>query len=214
MKQVLNLETWNRRDHFRFFSQFEEPFFGITIQVDVAATYQFSKDRDISFFLLYLYAALRAANETEEFHYRIEEEQVLVHDIIHASPTINRPDGTFGFAYINYHNEFKKFLEGANREISQVQSTTGLIPAISSENVIHFSSIPWVNFTALSHARSFRFKDSIPKISFGKMTTDRYRTTMPISVHVHHGLMDGYHVSLFIDRFQELLFNPSTMAAS
>jgi chloramphenicol O-acetyltransferase type A len=35
---------------------------------------------------------------------------------------------------------------------------------------IHFSAIPWLNFTSLSHARSYTFPDSSPKISFGKMT--------------------------------------------
>jgi chloramphenicol O-acetyltransferase type A len=34
---------------------------------------------------------------------------------------------------------------------------------------IHFSAIPWLNFTSLSHARSYTFPDSSP-ISFGKMT--------------------------------------------
>jgi chloramphenicol O-acetyltransferase type A len=28
---------------------------------------------------------------------------------------------------------------------------------------------------------------------------------MSISIHVHHGLLDGYHVSLFIDEFQKQL---------
>ncbi|TYP97099.1 chloramphenicol acetyltransferase [Sphingobacterium allocomposti] len=28
---------------------------------------------------------------------------------------------------------------------------------------------------------------------------------MPVSIHVHHGLVDGYHVGLFIDRYQELM---------
>jgi chloramphenicol O-acetyltransferase type A len=28
---------------------------------------------------------------------------------------------------------------------------------------------------------------------------------MPLSVHVHHALMDAYHVGLFIDEFQKLM---------
>jgi len=28
---------------------------------------------------------------------------------------------------------------------------------------------------------------------------------MPISIHVHHALMDGFHVAQFVERFQELL---------
>jgi chloramphenicol O-acetyltransferase type A len=28
---------------------------------------------------------------------------------------------------------------------------------------------------------------------------------MSMSIHVHHGLMDGYHVGQFVDCFQELM---------
>ena len=86
-----------------------------------------------------------------------------------------------------------------------MQNSTGLVPAISGENVIHFSAIPWVDFTSLSHARSFSFRDSMPKISFGKVTEKEGVKSMPVSIHVHHGLMDGYHVGQFVDKFQELL---------
>jgi chloramphenicol O-acetyltransferase type A len=97
------------------------------------------------------------------------------------------------------------FLAEAKQEIERVQNSTGLVPAISGENVIHYSSIPWINFTALSHARAFSFPDSCPKISFGKMTEENGKKQMPLSVHVHHALMDGYHVGQYLDLFQTLL---------
>ena len=31
------------------------------------------------------------------------------------------------------------------------------------------------------------------------------KRTMPMSVHVHHGLMDGLHVGQFVDFFQDLM---------
>ncbi|HNZ72690.1 MAG TPA: CatA-like O-acetyltransferase, partial [Prolixibacteraceae bacterium] len=65
--------------------------------------------------------------------------------------------------------------------------------------------IPWLDFTGISHARSFSHPDSCPKISFGKVTEKEGIKTMPVSVHVHHALVDGYHVGLFIDKFQDLL---------
>ncbi|SDZ50589.1 hypothetical protein SAMN05444412_11869 [Rhodonellum ikkaensis] len=34
MYKELEIEKWSRKDHFRFFSQFEEPFFGVTVQLD------------------------------------------------------------------------------------------------------------------------------------------------------------------------------------
>ena len=39
MKTALDIESWARRDHFHFFRQFEEPFFGLTATVDCRAAY-------------------------------------------------------------------------------------------------------------------------------------------------------------------------------
>ena len=205
MKTLLDIDNWSRKDQFRFFSRFEEPFFGVTVPVNCGHAYQICKEKGYSFFLYYLHASLKAANETEPFRYIIEQDQVFIYDQINASATIDRPDGSFGFSYIDYHSDFIEFSTHTKLIIEEVRNSTGLIPAISGENVIHYSSIPWLNFTAISHARCFSYKDSCPKITFGKMTEQNGVQQMPVSVHVHHALMDGLHVAQFIDRFQELL---------
>jgi chloramphenicol O-acetyltransferase type A len=205
MKQLIDINTWSRKDHFQFFNAFEEPFFGLAVDVDCTNAYQRAKGEGISFFLHYLHASLAAANQVEAFRYRIIDHEVWLYDAVHASPTINRPDGTFGFAYMDYYADKRTFIEKAQAEINRVQQTSGLVPATGGENVIHYSSIPWIHFTALSHARSFTHRDSIPKISFGKMVEKDQRLIMPMSIHGHHALMDGYHVSLYIDAFQSIL---------
>lgn len=205
MYRILDIEKWSRKDHFLFFSKFEEPFFGVTVRLDCTKAYNTSKSIGSSFFLYYLHASLKAVNSIEAFKYRIKNGQVIIFDKINASPTINRDNGTFGFSYIDYLEDFKEFEKSAKIEIEKVRNTTGLDPAGSGENVIHFSSIPWINFTSISHARSFSFPDSCPKISFGKVTESEGIKSMPVSIHVHHGLMDGHHVSQFIEEFQKLL---------
>ncbi|MCU0347324.1 MAG: chloramphenicol acetyltransferase [Saprospiraceae bacterium] len=205
MKHKLDLENWNRREHFRFFSGFSEPFFGVTVRVDCTEAYHWAKANGESFFLAYLHRSLAAANQLEPFRYRIAEGEVWVHDRVHASPTINREDGSFGFAYIDFFEDFLMFKVAAKAEIARVQNSAGLMPAISGENVIHYSSVPWLDFTSISHARSFDFPDSCPKITFGKMTEHAGRKTMPVSIHAHHALMDGLHVAKFVELFQEMM---------
>lgn len=202
MKQLLNVDQWHRKSHFHFFKNFEEPFFGVTVQVDCTHAYQQAKENGYSFFLWYLFQALKAANAIEAFRYRIADDTVWVYDQVNASPTINRPDGSFGFAYMDYFPEWAKFEKAAQQEIERVQANTDLVPASSAENVLHISSLPWLNFTGIAHARCFSFKDSIPKISFGKMTENNGVRTMPVSIHVHHALMDGFQVAQFVDLFQ------------
>lgn len=207
MKTLLNLENWNRATHFQFFKQMEEPFFGVTIEIDCTKAYQTAKARNTSFFIYYLHQTLVAVNAIENFRYRISGDAVFVYDSIDGSATISRKDGTFGFSLIKYHSDFNVFEQIAQTEIERIQNTTGLFTRTFDEtNLIHFSAIPWLNFTSLSHARSYTFPDSCPKISFGKMTlSENGKRTMPMSIHVHHGLMDGLHVGQFADYFQDLM---------
>jgi len=205
MMTLIDIDQWIRKEHYLFFSQFEEPFFGVTINIDCTDAYKQAKSNGHSFFLHYLYRALKAINEIENFRYRIIDKQVYLFDQINASATISRPDNTFGFAYMDYHKNEFCFHKMAINEIEHVQKTTNLVHAVSGENVVHFSAVPWLNFTALSHARSFSFPDSAPKISFGKVIENNGVKSMAVSIHVHHGLMDGYHVGLFVEKFQELM---------
>ena len=205
MKQKLNLDTWNRKEHFLFFKQMEEPFFGITTTIDCKNAYDKAKELNISFFTYYLHKTLVAVNTIENFRYRIIEDKIYIFDTIDASATILREDKTFGFSLMEYSNDINDFAEITKKEIVRIQNTTGLVTRDFQENLIHFSALPWLNFTSFSHARSFTFPDSCPKISFGKMMVENGKKTMSMSVHVHHALVDGYHVGQFVNLFQELM---------
>lgn len=205
MKQKLNLDTWNRKEHFLFFKQMEEPFFGVTTRVDCTKAYAKSKELGVSFFTYYLHKTLVAVNAVENFRYRIIDNEVYVFDQIDASATILREDKTFGFSLMEYDENLNAFSEITRKEIARIQNTTGLITRDFEINLIHFSALPWVDFTSYSHARSYTWPDSCPKISFGKMVSANGEKSMALSIHVHHGLADGYHVGEFISKLQQLM---------
>ncbi len=207
MKTLLDLENWNRKEHFQFFKQFQEPFFGLTVEIDCTKAYAVAKEFGTSFFAYYLHKTLVAVNTIESFRYRIIDDSIYIYDRIDVSSTIMREDNTFGFSLIEYSPDFEVFAANTFQEIERIKHTPGLITReFPNNNLIHFSAIPWVNFTSLSHSRNFTFPDSCPKISFGKMMiADDGKRTMPMSINVHHGLMDGFHVGQFVDCFQELM---------
>lgn len=205
MKNKLDLETWNRKEHFLFFKQMEEPFFGITTVIDCTIAYQKSKELEVSFFTYYLHKTLEAVNAVENFRYRIINDEVYIFDRIDASSTVLREDKTFGFSLMTFDKNLDTFKITVQEEIKRIKETTGLFTTEYPENLIHFSAMPWINFTSFSHARSFTWPDSCPKISFGKMIDENGKKTMSISVHVHHGLVDGFHLGLFIEKFQEIM---------
>ncbi|MFC4633821.1 CatA-like O-acetyltransferase [Dokdonia ponticola] len=56
MKKI-NLSTWKRKQHFEFFNQFEEPYFGLTVTVDVTIAMQKQKKKGFLFFnIIYINA--------------------------------------------------------------------------------------------------------------------------------------------------------------
>lgn len=207
MKHLIDQAGWNRREHFTFFSAFDEPFFGLVANVDCTYALGEAKRLGVPFFLYYLHCALQAVNQVENLRYRIEDGQVYRYDRIHASATIGRPDHTFAFSFIEQHDDLGEFVRGAQAEIAAVQASEGLrlSPATARPDVIHFSALPWVRFTGLTHARSFTHPDSAPKISVGQTYREGAATLLPVSVNVHHGLADGYHVGQFLAAFQQLL---------
>ena len=126
MFKTLDQKDWNRKEHFEFFSTFDEPFFGIVSEVDCTKAYEFSKSSKRSFFAHYLHKTLMAVNEVQEFKYRILNEEVIICEQVHAAATIARTDGTFAFSFAEFDTDFSIFQKSLKKEIEEVQNSTGL----------------------------------------------------------------------------------------
>lgn len=205
MYKEIDISRWKRKEHYNFFKDFDEPFFGVTFNVRVTEGFGFCKKEKISFFVYYLYATLRAVNSVEALRYRIVDDKPVVFDRVSISPTIKRANDTFGFSYIAFRDDFETFKAAAEKEIERVQAGDDLVPSADNTATIHFSALPWLRFTSLSHARQFKGEDSVPKISVGKLFEEQGEWMMPVSVHVNHALADGSHVGQFAQYFEEFM---------
>ncbi|MDH6355756.1 chloramphenicol O-acetyltransferase type A [Dysgonomonas sp. PH5-45] len=205
MKKQLNISNWNRKEHYYFFKDFEEPFFGVTVNVDCTKAYKLCKEQGYSFFLYYMHKSLVAVNRIDAFRYRIEDDMVYIYDVIHGTTTVLKPDNTFGFAYLEYEEEYRLFEKNARDKIEITKKRREIGSGINGEEVIHYSTLPWLHFTSVTHARMFSGKNSCPKITFGKMIELRNQKVMPVSIVAHHALMDGVCVGEYVELFQELL---------
>jgi chloramphenicol O-acetyltransferase type A len=205
--KVLDIESWNRKEHFEFFSKMASPYFGFTTEVDCTKAYDDAKEKGHSFFAVYLYKSMVAVNTVDELKLRIVGDQVILYDEVHVGSTIGRPDGTFGFSFFHYSEDFEVFNAGLQEQIVTVQGSSGL--GIRNEvlpvNHIRHTTIPWNSFSALLHPTNFDPKESIPKITFGRFSSREGRKFLPVSVEAHHGLADGLHLARYIEEFQRLL---------
>ena len=71
-KRVVDISRWERKEHYEFFGNMPDPFFGLTVKVDFTDCYRKAKDDGKSFFLYSLHGILKTLNSIPEFRYRIE----------------------------------------------------------------------------------------------------------------------------------------------
>lgn len=199
-KHIIDQSLWARKEHYGFFGKMDDPFFGISAKADFTGCYMQAKEDGGSFFLYSLHKILRAVNAIEEFRYRVEGGDIVLYDLIGASPTIGREDGSFGFGYFDYHEDRSEFVSGAMKEIERVKNTPGLCLGTGEmrNDIIYYSSIPWIDFTDLKHAGNSAKGQSIPRISTGRLVPVEDKLMMTVSVELNHGLADGYHAAQFI----------------
>ncbi len=207
MKKI-TLDKHPRKEHFEFFSQFDEPFFGLTSEVDCTLASSFCKENNLSFYQFYTYQILKAVNAVPELCHRVIDEDIFEMEKVHVSATVLRENKTFGFSRILYESDFKKFASGMKEETEKAKNSNGLNLMRDQYDVVHYTAAPWVNFTAISHARHFKGKDTIPKLAVGKAVEKEGKRLIPVSIHANHALVDGYHIGLFFQFLEEYMTDP------
>jgi chloramphenicol O-acetyltransferase type A len=212
-RRRIDVDGWERESLFKLFGSFGEPYHGVCIRVDCTETYLYAKRRGHSVFLSLLHRSLVAAQLVQNFRTHIADNAVWLYDQVNAGSPVGRPNGTIGFAHYVYLEKLDDFVREASVEVERVRGRTDL-ERYPESNVIRYSTLPWFDFTSISHARNLSDTDSSPRITFGKMTEASGRRSMPVSIHVHHGLVDGLHVAQLVQQFERLLrepeWNPST----
>ena len=139
IEKIIDIATWNRKEHFEHFSAFDDPFFGVTVNVDCTRAYREAKNKGVSFSLLLLHRIITAAAKVEEFRYRIEGEKVVCYDSLLPEATVGRADHTFSFASFEYDPDELTFILKAKAEMERLHPYS---QACSSSSALFTSDCP------------------------------------------------------------------------
>lgn len=202
------LADWPRRAALEHFRSMAQPAFSVTVPVDVTGLRERAAARGATPWLAYHHAALEAANTIDGMRQTILADGSGVREFaaIHASTTVLRDDGSFGFLTLPQEASLAAFAARARPNVERVRRASGDLFAaddpgeVRQETLVHMTALPWLAFTAFSHARGQG--DDRPKVAFGRFMQDGSRLRMPVAVDVHHALCDGVHVGRFFERFQ------------
>ncbi len=209
---LLDLDTWKRRQHFDFYLQYDQPCFNMCVDLDASLAHAYCRENNIAFSQAYLYATMCAANHIENFRYRIAEDGVRVYEEVAISVTQLAQDETIRFSDIEHTQGFRQFIQTAEHAKQKAISKDFMTEEFSANqavlNTMYMSVIPWLSFTSFAHATFKGSPNGIPKIVFGKMRAKD--KSLPLSIEVHHALMDGLQVGRFVEHIQNILNEPHT----
>ena len=205
MKYV-DLNTWDRRDMYVFFSSYELPRFNLVFDLDVTKLVYETKQSQQSFYLSLMHIIVLEMNTIENFQYRIDDKGVILSPTTHVSFTDKMSDGKrFKMVPSEFLNDRDAFITRA-KETSQRQGDVFFIPSAETMlTTVYVTSFPWGKYTGFTHATKLGPKDSVPRVSWSQFVEDGDKKILSLSIEVHHALVDGYHVGMLLKQIQDVL---------
>ena len=202
--KMINMATWPRRGMYDYFSGVSNPFYRVTVQIDVTGLASWAKREGLSFYYALVYLCTQAVNQTVAFRYDIREGQVVLLDRREPSFTDLKPGAElFHIVTMPAGEDIRAFCREA-RQKSRAQEVF-LDMAAEAGPLIYFSCLPWVELTALTNERDFDRDDTVPRIAWGRYVEQNGRLKLGLSLEVNHRFIDGLHIGQFVRALEGLI---------
>ena len=205
-RTVIDMSQDPRSAQFAFFSAMADPWAGATVMVDITDFLPALRERELPFFLSFLYAATRAGNAVPELRRRLLPDGTVVeYDRCQPSYTAIKPDGAYVYVDVDGGiSNLRAFCaQGKANQAAAIEKGT---LEEGGDVLDHFfiSSVPWLPYTQIKMPGGLP-GDSHPRISWGKYQEENGRITLPVTLYVHHALADGWHISRFFENLHQEL---------
>lgn len=204
MKEI-DLNTWNRREHFGFFRRADLPFYNVTAPVAVTGLAQYARARGWSLNHLLVFLTVQAMNRIDNFRYRLRGERVVLHDRLHPSFAHLKPgEELFRMITLDCGDDPAHFDAHCKAAIQASQAYFDLSAFQGRDDFVFISALPWIGFTGVDHTLSLKKEDAIPRVSWGKLQAQDGQELLPYNVQVNHLFVDGLHVGRFFQTLEAL----------
>lgn len=211
MKKI-DLETWERKSHYLWFSQFADPSIAFDAKMNITHVLDFCKIHGISSYAVIMFIICESINENRAFRLRIQNGEVVEIESANVAYTIMVNDSCFvncrailkkGFdSYISDIKENQRIYNNSN----YVQKEYNNISIIDD---IYCSCIPWLNFLSVKQPIPDQNAESksIPRACWGKYYSEGNYTYMTLNITANHALVDGIDIASVFNRVQYLFDN-------
>ena len=203
---VIDKTAWPRRALYDFFAPMSFPFWSVTFPVDVTGLHRWCGETGCSFYLAMVWSVTKAMESVPAFLYKDRDGQIIRHDRLVPSFTDLRPGGDLFYVVTLEAGEDRA--DFCRRGKAKSGAQTEFLPKLpwAEDELIYFSCLPWFPVTALTNERDIQPGDSVPRVTWGRYTTDEAgRDTLLLSLELNHRLLDGVHAGRLFEALKGYL---------
>ena len=202
-KHKIDLTLYPRAALLNAFRDREMPCFSVTSEVDVTTLVRYARTKNLKFFITMSYALSRTVNQIPELRQRLIGGELYEFERVDPGYTVLLENNTFSFCDSLHIESFAEYYDHASRAIEAVKR----VPDLAMEEKDHMffiTAIPWFSFTSFTHPYFAQYA-SIPLLTMGKYFHRSRKILMPLAIQVHHAIVDGIHIGMFLDRLGETI---------
>ncbi len=199
--QPFDVNSWDRREHFAFYSTKRLPHYAVAAYVDVTPLLAYKRKHHLSFYLSLVYLVTKSLNSIRNFRLRIVDGNVVIYDRIETNFTHKRPDEEIFRCYTApFEGTLQEYVAATSEAIAH---QTALFDGIGDiPNVVYCSCTPTLDATCITNPGMENPDDAIPRVNWGKYVEHNGRWRLNITFTANHRFIDGYHIGLFFEHLQ------------
>ena len=198
----IDLDQYDRRQHFEYFSSLQYPYVGITSDVDVSELVRFCKAKNYSFYLTFLHAAALAADGVKELRQRIHNGGIIEYSECPTSHIELLDNNTYCYCTLHHHTALSEYIPYAVETRNLCRQNGSIDEDEDVESMYFISTFPWRHYTAMIQPVAGG-EESTPRITWGKFQEDHHgKLQLPVTLLAHHALVDGIHIAMFYQNLE------------
>lgn len=205
----IDLETWPRREHFDYYRSLLPVGYSVTVRIDVTRFRAMLKARDLQFYPSFIWCVSHTILAHPAFRMAVDEEgRPGYHDVLHPVYTVfHKDDRTFSDLWTEHDENFAVFYRNFLSDTAVYGPNHGIKAKPGQPGTFYcISAVPWLDFSGYSASVAGAGKPALfPVITYGKVTEENGRETLPFALNIAHAACDGWDTAMFFRDLQDLL---------
>ena len=204
----VDMESWPRREHYRYYTEALKVEFNMTAPVDVQNLLRFCHAHGYKFYAAAIYCVTKALGRIENFRmFKNADGELCVWDKIVPNFTFFHPDDcTFSDCWTDFSEDFPTFYNAITADMQTYKDVKGIKTKPNQPaNFYCVSCTPWTAFTGCGSRVADGQPAYFPIVVMGRYEKCGGKVNMPVNITIAHAVADGYHAGLFFRYLQEEL---------